>query len=89
VTVAERRVTVASPVGLHARPAARFVTAAAAFDGEVYLARPGGPRVSAASMLAVLTLGVRGGEEIVITAEGDGAEELLDRLAEIAACTAD
>ncbi|GAB7101111.1 HPr family phosphocarrier protein [Thermobifida fusca] len=82
---AERRVTVASPVGLHARPAARFVTAASEFDGEVRIARPSGASVPATSMLAVLALGVRSGEEIVITAEGEGAEELLDRLAEIAA----
>lgn len=82
---AERRVTVASPVGLHARLAARFVTAASEFDGEVRIARPSGASVPATSMLAVLALGVRCGEEIVITAEGEGAEELLDRLAEIAA----
>ncbi|MEY9215366.1 HPr family phosphocarrier protein [Thermobifida halotolerans] len=87
--MAERRVTVASPVGLHARPAARFVAAAAAFDGEVRVARPGGAGVPATSMLAVLTLGVRSGEEIVVTAEGEGAEELLDRLAEIAAADED
>jgi phosphocarrier protein len=33
----------------------------------------------------VLGLDVRGGQEIVLTAEGDGAEQALDELAALAA----
>ncbi len=39
----------------------------------------GGP-VNARSILSVLALDARGGEEVVLTADGDGAEEALDRL---------
>ena len=83
--MAERRVKVASPVGLHARPAALFVQAAAMAPGEVTIARPDGDPVNAKSILAVLGLDVRQDEDIVISAAGEGAEGLLDRLAELAA----
>jgi phosphocarrier protein HPr len=78
--VAERRVRVLSKVGLHARPAALFVQAAAKASYDVRVAKADGEPVNAKSILSVLALDVRNGEEIVITAEGDGADELLDGL---------
>ena len=54
----ERTVTVASRVGLHARPAAVFVKAASGIGVPVTLAKDGGRPVSAKSMLAVLGLDV-------------------------------
>jgi phosphocarrier protein HPr len=78
--MAERRVRVEVQVGLHARPAALFVQTAAKAPMEVRVARPYGDPVNAKSILSVLGLDVRRGEEIVITAEGDGADDLLDEL---------
>lgn len=78
--MAERRVRVEVQVGLHARPAALFVQTAAKAPMEVSVARPCGDPVNAKSILSVLGLDVRRGEEIVITAEGDGADDLLDEL---------
>jgi phosphocarrier protein len=51
---------------------------------DVSVGRMRGKPVSAKSILSVLALDVRQGETIVITAEGEGADELLDSLAEIA-----
>lgn len=82
--MAERRVTIESQIGLHARPAAMFVAAATEFDGDVRVAKAGGQSVSAKSILAVMSLGAGAGDEIVITAEGPNAEAMLDKLAEIA-----
>lgn len=82
----ERTVTVGSAVGLHARPAATFVKAATRAPVPVTLARPGGgTAVNARSILAVLGLDVRGGEEVVIAAEGDAADAALDDLAALLA----
>lgn len=81
--MAERKVTVEAEVGLHARPAATFVRTANTVDIPVTVAKPGGEPVSAKSILSVLALDVRQGEMIVIQAEGEGAEEILDRLAAI------
>lgn len=76
----EREVTIGSRVGLHARPAALFVKAASEQSVPVLIAKPGGKPVNARSMLAVLALGAKGGEAVVLTADGDGAEEALDTL---------
>jgi phosphocarrier protein HPr len=82
----ERRVVVGSKVGLHARPAALFVQAAARQPVKVTIAKNGKSPVDARSILAVLALDVRGGEEVVLHAdESDQAETVLDDLAAVVA----
>ncbi|MER5320728.1 HPr family phosphocarrier protein [Streptosporangium roseum] len=83
--MAERQVTVESEVGLHARPAATFVQTAVKAPLDVTVAKGGGQPVNAKSILAVLSLDVRKGDTVVIKAEGEGADEILDQLALIAA----
>jgi phosphocarrier protein HPr len=81
----ERRVKVGSKVGLHARPAAMFVQAAAKQPVKVTIAKGGGDPVDARSILSVLALDARGGDEVVLAAEGDGADQALDELAALVA----
>ena len=52
----ERRVAIGSKVGLHARPAAMFVQAAAKQPVKVTIAKAGGDPVDARSILSVLAL---------------------------------
>lgn len=82
--MAQRSAVVASKVGLHARPAAVFSKAVAASGVPVTIAKDGEP-VDASSVLAVMTLGAAQGDEVTLSAEGDGAEEVLDRLAALLA----
>ena len=79
-----RTVTVGSTVGLHARPAALFTQAVAAAGVPVTIAREGGDPVNAASILAVLSLGVEHGDTVVLTTESDD-DALLDSLEELLA----
>lgn len=79
--MASRSVAVGSKVGLHARPASLFVQAVSRQPVPVTIAKPGETPVDARSILLVLGLGARGGEQVVLTAEGDGAEQTLDELA--------
>jgi phosphocarrier protein HPr len=82
----ERRVVVGSKVGLHARPAAMFVQAAAKQPVKVTIAKAaGGAPVDARSILSVLALDARGGDEVVLAADGDGADKALDELAALVA----
>jgi phosphocarrier protein len=81
----ERRVVVGSKVGLHARPAAMFVQAAAKQPVKVTIAKTGGDPVDARSILSVLALDARGGDEVVLAADGDGADQALDELAALVA----
>ena len=78
--MSERHAVVASAVGLHARPAALFTQAAAKLPVPVTIAKVGGDPVDARSILFVLTLAVAHGEEVVLHADGDGADEALDSL---------
>ncbi|HEX2145126.1 MAG TPA: HPr family phosphocarrier protein [Glycomyces sp.] len=76
----ERRVVIASKVGLHARPAKLFTKLAAAQPARVLIAKEGQEPVDAASILSILALDAKGGDEVVLTAEGEGAEASLDAL---------
>jgi phosphocarrier protein HPr len=87
--MAERTVTVASAVGLHARPAALFAQRAAGLSVAVTLTSGSGRSVNAASILGVLSLGIEHGETVTLSAEGDGAEEAVDMLAETLATDLD
>jgi phosphocarrier protein len=78
--VPERTAIVASTVGLHARPAAVFVKAAGEQPAQVRIRKGDGAPVDAASILGIMTLGVEHGDEVVLSAEGDGAEASLDAL---------
>jgi phosphocarrier protein HPr len=82
-------VTVGSSVGLHARPASLFVQAAAKQPVPVTIAKVGGDPVDARSILLVLGLDARGGQEVVLSADGDGAEQALSELAALVATDLD
>jgi multiphosphoryl transfer protein len=82
----ELRITVANRLGLHARPAARFVQTVGQFDATVTAENvtvPAGP-ASARSLNGVATLGVRHGHEILIKASGPQAAEALAAVADLA-----
>jgi phosphocarrier protein HPr len=81
--MSERTITVASSVGLHARPASLFSQAAAKAGLPVTLTNAAGKTVNAASILGVLSLGIGHGETVTIAADGDGADTALDGLAEL------
>ncbi|MPV37842.1 HPr family phosphocarrier protein [Georgenia subflava] len=83
--MAQRSAVIASKVGLHARPAALFVKAVSASGIPVSISKGDGDPVDAASILAVMTLGAEQGDEVTLTADGDGAEKVLDELAELLA----
>lgn len=76
-----RTATIASSVGLHARPAALFVQQASESGLDVQISRPDEEPVDATSILGVMALGAKHGEQVEITAEGEGAEQVLDALA--------
>lgn len=80
-----RTVTVASEVGLHARPAAAFTRAVVDTGMPVTIGVDGRDPVDAASILAVMTLGVRHGQEVILSVDGDGADAALDALAALLA----
>lgn len=75
-----RTATVNDPVGIHARPAAEFAQAATASGCAVTIAKQGGNAVNAGSILSVMGLGIKQGDTIEITVDGDNAEAVADNL---------
>jgi phosphocarrier protein HPr len=69
---AEGEATLPDGVDLHARPAADFVRAAMRFSGPAWLG-VGEREVDAKSLLSILALGAKGGTQLRLRAEGDGA----------------
>ncbi|HYE84254.1 MAG TPA: HPr family phosphocarrier protein [Clostridia bacterium] len=76
------KVTILNETGLHARPAALFVSTAAKFKSELLLHK-GEKQANAKSILSVLALGVTKGTEITISANGPDEKEALSKLIEL------
>jgi multiphosphoryl transfer protein len=84
---AELRLSVQNRLGLHARPAARFVGALGGMDARVEVSnasRARGP-ADGRSLTSLATLAVAQGDEIVVRARGPQAGEALDALRALAA----
>ncbi len=75
-----RTVIIASSIGLHARPATVFSRKVKTSGIPITVGRPGGILVDGASVLAVMMLGIRCGEEVVLSTEHPEAGEVLDEL---------
>ena len=72
-------------IGLHARPAARFVETVRRFDADVRVAKaPDGRPVKATSLTNVVALGARFGDTLAVSASGPEADEALLALAQLA-----
>lgn len=78
--MAEVRLLVIDPAGLHARPAARFVQTATRFTSRIVI-RDDGREADAKSLIALLGLTIRPSSEITLAADGPDAEEALAALA--------
>ena len=75
--------TVRNKLGLHARPAARFVTTAARYAADIRVTK-GAKSANGKSINQVAVLGVRQGDEIVVTADGPDAATALAALQALA-----
>ncbi|QRV01601.1 PTS-dependent dihydroxyacetone kinase phosphotransferase subunit DhaM [Arcanobacterium phocisimile] len=79
-----RTVMIANPMGLHARPAAQVADLAGKFAADVTIAFDGGT-ADAASLLDIAALGVRGQDEVELSATGSDAEQAVEAIAELIA----
>lgn len=82
----EATVVITDPIGIHARPAAIVVQTAGRYQARVRIAH-GDRRADARSIIQLLSLGVRQGSRITVTAEGGDEVEAL--AAVLAVLTAD
>lgn len=86
--MARRTTSIASKVGLHARPASILANAATSSGHDVTLTA-NGRTVDADSLLSVLSLGIAHGDEVVIGVEGADDERVADEIAALLASDLD
>lgn len=82
-------VTVASAVGLHARPASLIAEAAQEYDEEITIALADDPEedpADATSSLMIMTLGAEHGTRVIVTSDNEAA---ATRIAELIATDLD
>ncbi len=80
----ERPVTIVNKLGLHARAAAKLVTAASAFDSTIEIAR-NEQKVNGKSIMGVMMLAASRGTDLIIYADGSDEAEAAESLAALVA----
>lgn len=75
-------VMVQNQVGLHARPATFFIQKANEFKSSIWIEKEE-RRVNAKSLLGILSLGIVGGTQIRIIADGADEQEAVTALIEL------
>ena len=77
-----REVQITNQRGLHARASAKFVNLASTLDATVEVEKDGN-RVCGTSIMGLMMLGAAMGDQITIYVSGEGAQQAMDKLAEL------
>ncbi len=77
-----RTVTITNKRGLHARASAKFVTLASGLPARVEVKKDGAA-VTGTSIMGLMMLGAAMGDQVTISASGDGAEQAVTLLVEL------
>jgi len=75
----ERTVTITNKRGLHARASAKFVTLASSQPASVEVEKDGS-KVTGTSIMGLMMLGAAMGDNVIISAQGDGADDAVSAL---------
>ena len=78
----QESVKVSNRLGMHARPAAMFVSHASKFKSEVFIQKQG-LKVNGKSIMGVMMLAAEMGSELIISAEGEDEKEAVRELVEL------
>ena len=77
-----QEITVNKEVGLHARPATFFIQKANEFKASIWIEKEE-RRVNAKSLLGILSLGIVGGTQIKIIADGSDEQVAVNALVDL------
>ena len=80
----DRQIVILNKLGLHARPAMRFVDTANKFQSSIKVWK-GDQVVDGKSIMQMMMLAATAGTSLKIVAEGDDAEKALDALEKLVA----
>jgi phosphotransferase system HPr (HPr) family protein len=85
LSVFESKVVVLNEEGLHARPAGILAKAASQFSAKIEVIANGQTK-NAKSIMSLLSLGIKAGQEIVIKAEGEDAQMSVSSIVKLFEC---
>ena len=77
----EFKYVITDEIGIHARPAGMLAKEAKAFSSKITL-EANGKSAEATKLMAVMSLGVKSGAEVVIKAEGDDEDAAIAKMEE-------
>ena len=81
-----KQITIQNKSGLHARPAADFVSQAGKFESRIGIQRVGEEsKADGKSIIMLLALGLAQGEEVIPPADGEDEKEAVETLAQVLA----
>lgn len=72
--------TITAADGIHARPAGLLAKAAAAFPETEITVEKDGKTARAAQMMRLMSMGVRAGDRVVVTASGQREKEAIEAM---------
>lgn len=78
----EKSVVILNEMGLHAIPTVLFVKNASQFESNIFV-HFNGKSSNAKSVIGLMSLEVKKGDEIKILADGDDAQEAISKLTEL------
>ena len=78
----KKEMTITNNIGLHARPATFFIQKANAYKASIWVEKDD-RRVSAKSLLGVLSLGIAKGMTVLLIADGQDEEDALRGLSDL------
>lgn len=71
--------TVKDKVGIHARPAGMLVKLVKKYSSDVYMEK-GDKRIKADRLIAIMNMGIKNGDSVTVTIEGDDEKEAYKAL---------
>ena len=71
--------TIKDEQGIHARPAGMLAKEAKAFESKITLAAKG-KEADVTRLMAVMGMGIKGGDEVTVSAEGADEEKAIEAL---------
>lgn len=71
--------TINDPLGIHARPAGQIVTEAKKFSSTITI-KADSKQANASKLIAVMSLGVKTGQTVIVEAEGEDEEAAIESM---------
>lgn len=71
--------TIKDPIGIHARPAGKLVKLANTFNAKITIEK-NNKKIEANKLFALITLGVKQGNDILVTIDGEDEEQAFSAI---------